>query len=56
MKELDIVELKDGQKATILEVYDGGAAFLVEIVDDDGKTVGMPTVKAEEIVRVVWKS
>lgn len=56
MKELDVVELKDGRKATILETYDKGNAFLVEIVDDDGKTLEMPVVKAEGITRVIWKS
>ncbi len=56
MKELDVVKLKDGKEATILDVYDGGTAFLVEIADEDGKTLDMPTVKAEEIEKVIWKS
>ena len=56
MKELDVVELKDSRKATILDVYDEGSVFLVEVVDDDGKTLDMPFVKIEEITRVIWES
>lgn len=55
MKELDVVELKDGRKATILEVYDAGKAFLVEIVDDDGKTLEMPVIKKEDIAQTIWE-
>ena len=55
VKELDVVELKDGREATVLEVCDEGKAFLVEIVDDDGKTLEMPIIKAEDIVRTIWE-
>ena len=50
-----MTKLKDGRKATILEVYDSGKAFLVEFADDDGRTLELWTVKAEEIAQVIWK-
>lgn len=37
MKELDIVLLNDGRQGTILEVYEHGKAYLLEITDDMGK-------------------
>lgn len=55
-QELDVIETKDGRRGTILEVYDAGAAFLVEIADQDGKTLDIPVVKAEDISSVVWKN
>ena len=55
-KNLDVVRLKDGRTATVLETFDGGAAYLVEIADATGKPLDMPTVKADEIVEVVWHS
>lgn len=55
-KELDVIETKDGRRGTILEVYDAGAAFLVEIADQDGKTLCIPVIKAEDIAGVVWKN
>lgn len=56
MKELDVVKLKNGRDATILEVFDGGTNFLVEIADDNGKTQDLPTIKAEEIAHIIWES
>ena len=35
IKELDVVRLKNGQEATILEVFQKGAAFYVEIIEQD---------------------
>jgi ribosomal 30S subunit maturation factor RimM len=54
IKELDVVELKNGQCGTVLEVFDQGEAYLVEVVDKSGKTVDMPTVKADDIKQVTW--
>lgn len=56
VKNLDVVRLKDGRTATVLETFDGGSAYLVEIADEVGKPTDMPTVKADEIVEVVWHS
>ena len=55
-KELDIVRLTDGRTATVLEVYDSGEAYLVEVTDDAGKTLDMPTVKLADIEKVVWRA
>lgn len=53
-KELDVVQLKDGRTATVLEVFDSGAAFLVEVADENGKALDMPTVTPDDIEKVVW--
>lgn len=53
-KELDVVQLKDGRTATVLEVFDSGAAFLVEVADENGKALDMPTVASDDIEKVVW--
>ena len=54
IKELDVVELKNGQCGTVLEVFDQGEAYLVEVADESGKTIDMPTVKADNIKKVTW--
>lgn len=55
-KELDVIETKDGRRGTILGVYDAGAAFLVEIADQDGKTLDISVIKADDIASVIWKN
>lgn len=54
MKELDVVRLKDGRQGTILEVYECGKAYLVEIADGMGKTIDTPTVEREDIQELVY--
>lgn len=56
VKNLDVVRLKDGRTATILETFADGSAYLVEVADEAGKPTDMPTVKADEIMEVVWHS
>lgn len=56
INELDVVELKDGRTATVLEVFGSGKAFLVEVADSKGKTLDMPTVEINDIARVTWKN
>ena len=54
--ELDIVRLKDGRTATVLEVFESVKAYLVEVVDANGKTLDMITVGPDDIEKVVWKA
>ena len=56
MKELDVVKLKNGLEATILEAFGGSKEFLVEIADDSGKTLDLPIVGLEEIEQVIQES
>lgn len=56
IKELDVVELTDGRTATVMDIYRGGAEFLVEISDDQGRTLDLPTVRREDIAKVTWHS
>ncbi len=54
VKEMDVVLLKDGREGTILEVYDQGKAYLVEISDEKGKAIDLPTIPKEEIEKTVY--
>ena len=36
IKELDAVLLKDGREGTVLEIYEHGNVFMVEICDGEG--------------------
>ena len=56
INELDVVELKDGRHGTVLEIYNNGEAFLVEISDQSGRALDMPTIVAADVVRVIWKN
>lgn len=54
MKELDVVLLKDGREATILEVYAEGDEYLVEITDKQGRTLDTPIVKKEDVLKLIY--
>jgi hypothetical protein len=58
LRELDVVRLTNdiaaeglvsGELGTILMVFKGGEAYLVEFSDDQGRTRAMPTLKPTEI-------
>jgi hypothetical protein len=58
LRELDVVRLTNdiateglvsGELGTILMVFKGGEAYLVEFSDDQGRTRAMPTLKPNEI-------
>lgn len=53
-KELDVVRLKDGREGTILDFYDNGKVFMMEISDKDGKTIDTPFVKVEDVEKVIY--
>jgi len=42
--------LQRGQIGTIVEEYDGGAAFEVEFSDNDGQTYAMVAIKTENLM------
>ncbi len=54
IKELDVVVLKDGRTATVIEVLSPGKAYLLEVADDKGKTLEMPIVAEDDIDHVTW--
>lgn len=56
IKMFDIVKLKDGRKATIVEIYEQGKAYEADIlVDDTGEypEYETDTIKQEEIKEVI---
>lgn len=56
IKELDVVLLKDGREATVLELFDGGKAFLVEVTDGKGVTLDTPVILESDIVKVIYSA
>lgn len=56
IKELDVVQLKSGRTATVLEVFETGVSYLVEVSDENGKALSVSTVTTSDIERVVWTS
>lgn len=48
----DVVELKNSNKATILNIIDNG--YVAEVVDSKGKTIGMTTITNEEIKVIIY--
>lgn len=51
MKELDIVLLKDGRRATILEDY--GPDIMIEISDEKGRALDLPTISKSDVEKVI---
>lgn len=56
IKELDVVLLNDGRKATILDAYDSDKCYLVEIADKNGRTLDTPFVALSDISEVLWSA
>jgi hypothetical protein len=62
IKEFDVVELKDGREATILEIYENPPGYEIEddtATDDPDYPNDAPltfAVKPDEIKRVIWSA
>ena len=56
IKELDVVQMRDGRTATVLAVFNDGEAYLVEIIDEHGKTVDIATTTKSDIEKILWNS
>lgn len=54
IKELDAVLLNDGREGTVLEIYEDGTVFMIEICDEEGRTIDIPFVKEEDISKVTY--
>lgn len=51
-KKFDVVELKNNNRATILEMKDN--EYLVEIVDTNGITVDTRNINQEDIKQIIY--
>lgn len=40
--------------ATILEVFDVGKAFMVEVADSKGRAIDCPIAKKEDILKIIY--
>ena len=56
IKELDAVLLNDGREGTVLETHEDGRVFMIEICDEEGRTIDMPFVKVEDISKVTYRA
>ena len=52
MKKFNVVELKDGNRATILEIL--GGKYLAEIVNAYGITIDKRIIKDSEINKIIY--
>lgn len=52
IKKFDVVELKNNNKATILEINNNG--YFAEIVDSNGKTINKRNITQDEIIKVIY--
>lgn len=55
MKEHDVVLMKDGREGTIIHVFEGGKAYMIEICDDKGRAIDTPIVEPDGIEKVTWE-
>ena len=55
IKELDVVRLKNGQEATILEVFQKGAAFYVEIIEQDKDPI-WKEILSDDIEKIIYQA
>lgn len=64
IEELDVVELLEdwveervlaGMRGTVLEIFDDGAAYLVEFSDKTGRGFAILTLRPEQI-KLVWRN
>ena len=53
IKQFDVVELKDSNIATILEIYKG-KKYYAEIVNNKGKTIDIKEITLKEINKIVY--
>lgn len=52
LKKFDVVELKNNNKATILEIKNN--EYLAEIVDNNGTTVDTRNITQEDIKQIIY--
>lgn len=56
INELDVVRLKDGREATVLEVLAPGEAYLLEVSDTTGEALDTFEASPDKIETVVWRN
>jgi hypothetical protein len=54
VKQLDVVLLKDGREATVLEVFKEGTAYMVEVTDDQGIALEIPIIAEDDIEKITY--
>ena len=53
-KILDVIELIDGRIGTILESFDTDNGYMIEISDEEGKTIDTPIVSISDINKIIY--
>ena len=56
INELDVIRLKDGREVTVLDVYDNGAAFLVETSVSAFTESEIFEIALEDVDTVIWRN
>ena len=52
LEDIPDEQLVRGQVGAIVEVYDNGEAFEVEFVDTDGRTYGLLSLRANQLIQL----
>ena len=52
VKIFDVVELKNGYKATIVQV--NNTSFKADIIDNNGKSLGIKEIHTNEIKNIIY--
>ena len=51
---LDVVRLKDGREVTILDIFDNGNTFTVELVPAPYADCNLFEVSADDVDEILW--
>lgn len=54
ISQYDCVMLKDGREGTVIEIFEQEPVYMVEVCDDEGRTIDTPIVSTGEIDRVTY--
>ena len=52
VKLFDVVKINSGNKATVLGINNN--TYIVEVIDDEGKTIGIKEITNSEINEVIY--
>ncbi len=55
INQYDCVKLKDGREGTIIEIFEQEPAYMVEICDNEGRTLDTPIISIGEIEAITYR-
>ncbi len=55
ISQYDCVRLKDGREGAVIEIFDRDPAYMVEICDDEGRTLDTPIISVDEVDEITYR-